>query len=264
VFGRPSDFEEIGLFDNVVYHDLSGDTDLERCFRNGHLGTAHIATRVIQEYSEGYDYILHFDSDVVFRKESLSLILDRIGEGYDLVGPIRCYKNNMNGRRDLDDCDDVVQTYFYSYNKNKITQQDGNTLRDMVAGYHNPLGNPILDYFDPVSFDILNNGGKVYFLDPNDVGGLLPEGNRHNKYSVLNNIIDFGDNITHFGGIGSGMKFHNKGGGSTPSSYVNWALSRFGMYHKLFYGDDLNIPIDNNTFELINDEIHGTNRDFKE
>ena len=30
----------------------------------------------------------------------------------------------------------------------------------MVAGYYNPAGHPVMDFFDPVSFDIINNGGK--------------------------------------------------------------------------------------------------------
>lgn len=257
VFGRPSDFEKIGKFDDVIYHDLSYDVDLENSFNSGHLGTAHIATKVIRELSEGYDYILHFDSDIIFRKESLSLILNKIEEGYDLIGPIRCYRNNMNNRKDLDLCPDVVQTYFYAYNKNKISNYDNNTLKQMIVGYYSPLGYPILDYFDSVSFDILNNGGKIYFLNPNDIGGLLPEGNRLNKYGDLNFDTDFGDYLIHFGGIGSGMKFYEKGGGLVPNSYVNWAISRYGMYHKLFYKSDLGISIDNKKFNVINKEING-------
>ena len=96
VFGTDKDFKDIGFFKNVNYIDLTLNQEVKSHYKNGHLGTAYIGSRVIKEYSEGYDYIIHFDSDVIFRKESLSLLTDKINEGYDLIGPVRCYKNNMN------------------------------------------------------------------------------------------------------------------------------------------------------------------------
>jgi len=223
------------------------------------MGTAHIGARVIKEFSVGYNYIIHFDSDVVFRKESLSLLTSKIDEGYDLIGPRRCYKNNMNGKTDLADLADVSQTYFYAFNVNKISPYDFATLRQMIVGYHNPLGHPILDYFDPVSFDILKNGGKIFFLSPDDVGGLTEEGNRKNKYTDLNSDMDFGDNLMHFAGIGSGMKFYYKGIGTAHKSYTDWAIKRFGLYHKLFYNKDLdNIEINPSIYEMLKKELYET------
>lgn len=259
VFGTANDFKELGKFKNVEYIELSEDQELRECFKHGHMGTAHIGARVIKEFSKGHDYIIHFDSDVVFRKESISLLIDKIKEGYDLIGPRRCYKNNMNGRNDLSALSDVSQTYFYAFNKNKISDYDFPTLRQMVVGYHNPLGHPILDYFDPVSFDILKNGGKIFLLNPDEVGGLTEEGNRKNKFIELNSDMDFGDNLMHFAGIGSGMKFYNKGAGNAAWSYVDWSVKRFGVYYKLFYGKDLqNIKINEQAYELLNKELNET------
>lgn len=194
IFGTAKDFKEVGRFKNLEYHELSNDLDLKECFKHGHMGTAHIGARVIKEFSEGSDYIIHFDSDVVFREECLSLLTNKISEGYDLIGPRRCYKNNMNGMKGLENLQDVSQTYFYAFNKNKISEYDFATLRQMIVGYHNPLGHPILDYFDPVSFDILKNGGKICFLDVDDVGGLTINGNRENKFGELNLDLDWGPN----------------------------------------------------------------------
>jgi hypothetical protein len=259
VFGTAKDFKEVGKFKNVEYIELSEDKELKECFKHGHMGTAHIGARVIKEFSNGYDYVIHFDSDVVFRKESLSLLVNKIDEGYDLVGPRRCYKNNMNGKTDLANLADVSQTYFYAFNKNKISSYDFATLRQMVVGYHNPLGHPILDYFDPVSFDILKNGGKIFFLSPDDVGGLTEEGNRKNKHTDLNRDMDFGDNLMHFAGIGSGMKFYYKGIGTAHKSYTDWAINRFGLYHKLFYNKDLdNIEINPFIYEMLKKELYET------
>ena len=235
VFGTAKDFKELGKFKNVEHHDLGDDEQLKECFKNGHMGTAHIETRVITEFSNGCDYLIHFDSDIIFRKESISLLTDKISEGYDLIGPIRCYKNNVNGRKDLSELRDVTQTYFHAFNKTKISQYDLNTLRQMIVGYYNPLNHPILDYFDPVGFDILKNGGKIFFLNPDDVGGLTPEGNRKNKYPELNADMDVGENLVHFAGIGSGFKFYHKGCGNADKTYVDWAIKRFALYYKLFY-----------------------------
>jgi hypothetical protein len=244
-FGTHKDFKELGKFKNVEYVELSDDLELKECFKHGHLGTAHIGARVIKEFSKGFDYVIHFDSDVIFQKESLSLLYDKIDEGYDLIGPVRCYKNNMNGRTDLSELSDVSQTYFYAFNKTKISDYSFADLRKMIVGFHNPLNHPILDYFDPVSFDILKNGGKSYFLNVDLVGGLTMEGNRKNKYEELNSDMDFGENLMHFAGVGSGMKFHFQGSEQTNQSYVDWALKRFALYYKLFY----DISIDNVIFE---------------
>jgi hypothetical protein len=259
VFGTHKDFKDLGKFKNVEYVELSDDLELKECFKHGHLGTAHIGARVIKEFSKGFDYIIHFDSDVIFKKESLSLLYDKIDEGYDLIGPVRCYKNNMNGRTDLSELSDVSQTYFYAFNKTKISDYSFSDLRNMIVGFHNPLNHPILDYFDPVSFDILKNGGKSYFLDVDLVGGLTIEGNRKNKYEELNNDMDSGENLMHFAGVGSGMKFHFQGAEQTNQSYVIWALKRFALFYKLFYGISIdNIEIDDKKFELLKKEINET------
>lgn len=259
VFGTAKDFKVLGKFKNVEYIELSDDAELRECFKYGHLGTAHIGARVIREFSKDSNYIIHFDSDVIFRKESLSLLYDKINEGYDLIGPRRCYKNNMNGRTDLSELKDVSQTYFYAFNKSKISNYDFPTLRQMIVGYHNPLNHPILDYFDPVSFDILKNGGTTHFLDVDDVGGLTEDGNRNNKFPELNKDMDFGDNVIHFAGVGSGMKFYYKGPDNAAASYVDWALKRFALYYKTMYGSDLeNISPDSDTYELLRKELYET------
>jgi hypothetical protein len=259
VFGTHKDFKELGRFKNVEYVDLSDDMELKECFKHGHLGTAHIGARVITEFSKGFDYIIHFDSDVIFQKESLSMLYDKIDEGYDLIGPVRCYKNNMNGRTDLSELSDVSQTYFYAFNKTKISDYSFVDLRNMIVGFHNPLNHPILDYFDPVSFDILKNGGKSFFLDVDLVGGLTMNGTRKNKYEELNSDMDFGENLMHFAGVGSGMKFHFQGAEQTNQSYVSWALKRFAIYYNLFYGISIdNVDVDDKIFELLKKEIDET------
>ena len=238
VFGTHSDFKEFPQLPNVEYIEVSDDNVLRESYKQGHMGTAHIFAKVIKEYSEDFDYIIHIDSDVVFRKESMSLIQEKIDQEYDLIGPYRCYKNNLNGRKDLSHIKDVTQTYFFGFNKHKISNYDFNTLKAMAVGFHNPLNHAILDFFDPVSFDILKNGGKIAFLDYNKVGGMNADGNKKNIFPEINTHIDFGENLMHFAGVGSGRNFYKNGAGSTPSSYVEWAKGRYALYQKAIYNEE--------------------------
>ena len=108
-------------------------------------------------------------------------------------------------------------------------------------------------------FDILKNGGKSFFLDVDLVGGLTMDGTRKNKYEELNSDMDFGSNLMHFAGVGSGMKFHFQGSEQTNQSYVSWALKRFAIYYRLFYGISIdNVDVDDKIFELLKKEIDET------
>ncbi len=244
IFGTENDFKQLPKKETFNFIDLKDDKMLESYYKEGHLGTAYIFTKVIREFSQGYDYVTHIDSDVVFRKESMSLLTEQIDNGYDLIGPRRCYKFNLNGRTDLSNLQDVIQTYFFSFNKNKITNYyDIPTLQLMTVGGYNPLGHTFLDYFDPVSFDILHNGGKIYYLDFDLVGSQNEVGERKNKYGEINTYLDFGDNLVHFAGVGSGMKFFSKGKDRAHNGYADWAIRRFATYYKLFYDIDTGVEL---------------------
>jgi len=259
VFGFENDLNEVNIFPNVIPHDITNDNDCKRFYQNGHLGTAYIGAKVITEYAKNHKYIIHFDSDIIFREECLSFLIDKIESGYDLIGPRRCYEKNMNGRTDLIGLPDLVQTYFYAYNREKITTNNFSILQNMIVGYHSPKGYPILDYFDPVSFEILDNGGNIYFLDSDNFGGLTINGDKKNKYYEFNEDTDFGEKLIHFAGIGSGMKFYYYGG-NTHDGYIKWAIRRFGMYYKLFYDESFNgIEIDEHKYKIFKDLFNETN-----
>jgi hypothetical protein len=258
VFGINTDFNEVGIFSNADYHVL--DPSVHFHYSRGHAGTAYIWTQVIKEYAKEYDYIIHIDSDVIFRKEALSLIYDKIEEGYDLIGPVRCYKNNLNGIDNIRGYSDVTQTYFFGFNKNKISDLKPEVLSLMIEGIYNPLNHPVLDFFDPVAFDILHNGGKIAILNEDLVGGISNERGRVNKYSYLNSDMDFGELLFHFAGIGTGMRIYNKGMQDTNPGYGKWALERFALYYKLFYNRHIpDINIDEEKLVKLKEVLHETN-----
>jgi len=253
VAGTFRDFKELGKFKNVEYIDFTSDYKLKEFYKiGGHLGTAYIFAKVLKREFGDYDYVIHFDSDVIFQKECISDIIKKFEQGYDLIGPRRPYKKNVaNKNGQYDDVQDVVSTYLFGYNINKITNYDLNTLQNMIVGYYNPLGFNVIDFFDPISFDILQNGGKPYYLDFKKYGSCNENGSWENGFKELNKLIDFGENIAHFAGIGSGMNFYKNGKGNVPDSYADWAIKRFVMYMKLFYNEDYKIQFDEKEYEEL-------------
>jgi hypothetical protein len=83
---------------------------LEDGFRNGHVGTARLWAFIIQSRKE--KNLIHFDSDVIFRDNILEEMIF-LGEKYDIVGPIRNYKNNPNKSEFFEDFNNVSSTYCF-------------------------------------------------------------------------------------------------------------------------------------------------------
>ena len=252
VFGTAKDFKELKNFaNNLEFIELSGDDMLKQHYKNGHMGTAYIVTKVLKKEYGDYKKAIHFDSDVVFREECLSDIITGFKEGYDLVGQRRSYEKNRCNRKDLIGLPDLIGTCIFGVNLDKISDYDFDTLHRMVVGYYNPTGQPILDFFDPVCFDILKNGGKIKYLDFNDYGASNEDGSWANIYPDLNLLFDFGKKFVHFAGIGSGQNFVNNGSGNVPLTYADWAKERYSLYMKLFYNEDLTIMYNEETYNKL-------------
>lgn len=253
VVGTHKDFKELKGLKNIEIIDVSSDEHLKQLYKNGHLGTAYIFAKAITRRYGNFDRVIHFDSDVIFRSECISDIQQGFEEGYDLIGQRRCYDNNRCNRDDIRGIGlaDVVGTCFFGVNVDSISKYDFTTIQKMIVGYHNPFNHPILDFFDPVSFDIMNNGGKIKYLDFKDYGSTNASGSLDNGYEEINSIFDFGDKFIHFAGIGSGMNFYYNGNGNVPPTYTEWAKKRFSLYMKVFYDEDIDFEYDQKDYELL-------------
>jgi hypothetical protein len=249
VYGCEKDFEWIPESKQITRIILEPNDDIVTGFTQGHLGTARLWAKLIME--SGCDYLLHFDSDNVFRGNIVDDIIGYINDGYDLIGGTRNYKNNPQHRDDIRHLDDVVSTNCFAFNINKITKEhlsNYGRLLGMVRGIHNPLRHTVLDFFDPVSFDILNNGGEIKVLPFDHVGACSKSGSRDNKYAKYNNLdcpfkIDFGKKLVHFSAVGSGMNFYNNPSVNVPKCYKNYALDRYALFCKIFYNEDLGMDL---------------------
>lgn len=253
VFGRKEDLAHIESHPNNVFHELEEDNPITKAFDNGHLGTAMLWAKVIRSVPD--DEIVHFDSDVIFRGDMVNDVLAKLAEGYDLVGGSRNYKHNPHGpsQDHVRHLPDTVATACFGFRKSKIGSYDYDTLRKMCQGAYNPLGHAFMDFFDPVSFVIMRNGGRVFYIDHDIIGACDPLGNRLNKYGEINTLIDLGDKFCHFASVGSGLNFvtmKRKGiVNSVPSTYVSFAVKKFDLYLRVFY-DSSCLPEEENQDNL--------------
>lgn len=253
IYGTPDDFKWITQTENVNFIDISSDIDLLNSFNSGHYGTAKLWAKIIKSSSE--KWLVHFDSDVIFRKECISDLQKGIDLGYSIIGPIRNYKNNPNNRDDVRHLDDLSQTLFFAFDREKISPHwDMNTFIGMCQGVNNPCGQSVIDFFDPVQFNIIGNGGKVLHLDNKDYGGCDFYGKRiSGPFPEENMLIDHGYKLSHFSAVGSGMNYYTNRNVNVPDGYVRYALEKYAIFCKIFYNEHINVNYDINRYKSLLD-----------
>lgn len=288
IIGTPKEIEEIDQysncslnFDYISFIDISKNAELMQDFKQGHRGTAKVMAMVIKKmimpllmpsspcYHHGYTHFIHLDSDLYFKRESISIIesafigknalnitcdnLPRIGgnavEGVliecarpsaQLVGTRRCYGNNPSGIKGLEKYPDTISTYIFGMDIRSVPDYPFEKLCRYCEGAEHPLGWPVLDFFDGVTHAVMQNGGHVHMLDQNQFGSQNTEGKKTNNYAS-NMHMDCGSHLIHFGGVGSGHAFYH--GHSKPAEgYANWAVGRYALFCKLFYNEDIPCP----------------------
>jgi hypothetical protein len=250
IYGRTEDFLQIEYHPNNVYHSLDEHPNIVQAFQAGHRGTSMIWAKAIIDAKE--KYLIHIDSDVVFRGDAVEEVIQRLGE-YDLVGSMRNYpKNPHKHRDDVRHLPDVTSTYCFGFNKELIPVKEHHLLERLVENSLDPMVatemklrypwykyEPTLDYFDPVAFIMIQQGAKVCIVSNDILGGFDDEGGKKNKYGDLNKDCDFGDKIVHFASVGSGLNFLTKIQKQeqiqVPPWYVEYALGKLDLYLRLFY-----------------------------
>lgn len=242
VFGTKQDFEKLNSIylahENIIIHDISSQQTILEGFKQGHLGTAMLWNFIFRHIANGKK-IIHIDSDIFFKKESIWIIQNQLDNGYDIVGSKRCYVNNPGKAPVSSGSPDAISTYFMGFNLEKINIHDysESDFIKMIQGVYSPLPYMVLDFFDPLTFVALQNGAKINFIDYNIIGGQNELGLKTNNYP-LNMHMDNGSNLVHFGGVGSGLSYYKQL--SNPEiSYSKWALGRWSLFAKVFYNEDI-------------------------
>jgi hypothetical protein len=217
--------------------NVSNDPNFETLWTRGHHGTALAFATVIKIWANGKN-VIHFDSDVIFKDNCIDQIISYLDEGYDIVGPPRPYKNNLCNNNDVRQFDDVIMTYAFGINTNKIPDYDFEYFVRMCGGFANPLNHIVLDFFDGVVFAALDNNASIMYLDTNEYGGPDREGSRYNDFKS-NLHFDCGSKIIHFGGVGSGYAFDKSGRLDVNNGYKVWALGRWALYSDIVLGEKI-------------------------
>ena len=234
LFGKSEDFKDLPYHKNNKFIILDEDQYLRDNY-TGHTGTSYLWAKVIQGHYGDYERFIQIDSDVIFLKECLSDIRNGFDDGYDLIGSRRTYLKHRP-------IPDPVHTSFIGVKKDKITKNiPFDVFQKMCGGHYTPLGIHINDFFDPVSFDVIFNGGKTLHLKPEDYGHCDELASFDNGFIPLNNWYDFGNKFLHFAGVGSGMNFHKNGYGNVPKFYAGWALHRYSAYMSIFHNEEINV-----------------------
>ncbi len=238
IVGTTQDFCELNFHKNNWFIDIGDNSILMDLFSRGHAGTAAVFSMVIQNKFkiDDYDSFIHIDSDIYFKKESISIIENHFDEGYDIAGTRRCFKNNPSGIKGLDAFPDTVSTFFFGMKLEKIPKFSFEDLCHICEGALHPIeGWVALDFFDGLTHATMQNGGTVKFLDQNEFGSQDSYGKKENNYKS-NMHMDCGSHLIHFGGVGSGYAYAT--GKSNPQEgYAKWALSKWAMFAKLFYNE---------------------------
>lgn len=218
---------------------------LQKGFARGHLGTARLWAYLIMSRPESK--MIHFDSDIVFLGDVVTEVRDQLAS-HDLVGPVRNYKHNRNNLDNVRHLADVTQTCCFGFNKDKVDHHRYGVLVKMILGSYNPKGHPVIDFFDPVMFEILGNQGRISFLSHDDVGGCNVLGSRQNAFAEANDFetpfkIDFGEKLIHFSAVGSGVNIYRNKAVRIAESYRKYALDRYALFAKVFYDRDIGMDL---------------------
>lgn len=234
IFAGPEDVQYIPQNPNNIVHVIDPNSDIYQAFRSGHKGTALLWATIFTTFQT--DAFVHFDSDVYFCGNVVDDILKEL-ESHDIVGSFRPYKLNPNSREDVRSYPDAVQTYCFGFKTRFLTEKNLSVLQPMVQGLS--WKHPVIDFFDPVTFHMLENGATLGYLDPSVIGGVAFDGTRKNGVA-LNTDFDVGKKIIHFAGVGSGKNFAAMMARneriSVPSSYVQFGLTRYDAYSRIFFG----------------------------
>ncbi len=260
VFGTREDLKEIKSTSHLLkFYDLKKNKKTIKIenkilsgYKFGHKGTAELWSYLIRSREERY--FLHLDSDTVFLDDVITELITSVKEdGNSLVGSRRPYLNRTYRKSGLDGAmldrlPDVVNTDCFIFDKELISLKPSWNLRRKIMGKR-PLAHPVVDFFDPVSFEIIKKGGKVHYIDSSSQG----------TQSVTNVNSNFHNKRISFAAVGSGVNFFKNPKTKTSIGYRDFALASYSLYSKWLLNKSIPIPPLDNP-ELI-DKLSRLNQD---
>ena len=247
VFGTKSDINEVSIkSDLIIFKTLSSEKHffksieekILRGYKKGHKGTAILWAYLINSRTE--KIFIHLDSDTIFLNDVVTDLLQAIeGEGNSIAGSRRAYKNrgyrkNGTDGQQLNLRPDCVNTDCFAFTTEHISKWPRFWLRRKISGRRVSL-KPVVDFFDPVTFEIIKKAKKIKYMDsPND-----------GSQSTLNKKSKFMESRISFAAVGSGCNFYKNGHEGIPAGYSGFALASYSLFAKELLGKNIDItPLD--------------------
>ena len=233
VFGTKFDLEKVEIkspqivLASIDELNTGGNTNFEKeilkSYEKGHKGTSKLWSYLIKFRPE--QYFLHIDADTIFLGDTTSVLVEAVASGkFALAGSRRPYfnrpyrKSGMDGWL-LDKLPDTVNTDCFAFDKTYINTFPAWNLNRKILGKR-PVRNPVIDFFDPITFEIIRKNGKVLYVDSPD------QGNR----GTINWESNFHMNRISFAAVGSGVNFFKNPQIKVPIGYKNFALASYSLY----------------------------------
>lgn len=213
---------------------------LRDAYQLGHNGTALLWSSIINNSDESL--LIHLDADTVFLGDVVSKIVDKLGQGFGVVGTRRLYrksqaKKSFINRILLHFRRDAVNTHCFGFNKEMISISSMMIQRSINGQGRNRISQrffPVIDFFDRVTFDLARHG-KIYYLDSKHQG----------RYGYHTRDGELEGKMISFAAVGSGCSFHKNPFAVSSPTYKSFALASFSLYSKWLLDLELDIePLD--------------------
>jgi len=243
IFGTSDDFNEVKISSPLlIFHDLRDNKNtvkienkILKSYKSGHKGTAELWSYIIGHRAERY--FLHLDSDTIFLDDVITELINSVKLNKNsLVGSRRPYLHRTYRKTGLDGAmlnrlPDVVNTDCFIFDKNFISLKPEWNLKRKIRGKR-PIFHPVVDFFDPISFEIIKKGGRVNYIDSPNEG----------SNSLTNPKSEFHNKRISFAAVGSGLNFYKNPSTKTSAGYRNFALASYSLYAGWLLNKEISIP----------------------
>lgn len=216
----------------------SSQKSVLRGYRKGHLGTARLWSNVIRSRAE--EILIHVDADTIFLDDCITPLIESIQKGADIVGTRRPYlyrnyrKEGRDGRS-LDRRPDSLNTDLIAFRRAAVPRKNSPLLTRRIRG-RRPIRYPVVDFFDPVVFQMIEMGKRIVYYDS-------PNRGYQSKQDPNSKIFT---NRISFAAVGSGLNFLKSPDARTSPGYRAYAIASYSLFAKHLLEVDTGIaPLEN-------------------